>query len=199
MNASINEILGYLTSTKLVGVFIIIVVGLIFHYLVCRFCAILYKRQYVSEPFYRVCRNISRWVVLLFVFIFSLQEIGLKISTIVTSLLTISAMVAIGFIAIWSVLSNFLCSFLIIMFSPFRIGDDIEICEVFGGEGLRGKVVDFNFMYTILLEMGEQPEEEKAIIRIPNNIFFQKAIKRWKGSERQSIEKHMISKSLIKK
>lgn len=197
MDSSITEFVTDVLAVKLALVFIIIFGGMIVHFAFCRFCALFHKRQYISEPFFQVCRNISRWIVLLFVVLFSLQQFGLKISTLLTSMLTIAAMVAIGFIAIWSVLSNFLCSFLIIIFSPFRIGDDIEICEVMGGEGLRGKVVDFNFMYTILLEAGEQPEDEKAIIRIPNNTFFQKAIKRWKGVERQSIEKHIISKSLI--
>jgi hypothetical protein len=50
-------------------------------------------------------------------------------------------------------------------------------------------------MYTSILESGEIPEKEKALIRIPKNIFFQKAIKRWKGEERKSIEKHLLEKT----
>ena len=84
---------------------------------------------------------------------------------------------------------------MIILFTPFRIGDEIEITEVVAGVGLRGKVVDFRIMYTSILESGEIPEDDKALIRIPNNIFFQKAIKRWKGEERKSIERHLLDKS----
>jgi small-conductance mechanosensitive channel len=123
---------------------------------------------------------------------------GVKVSAILTSLLAVLALVAIGFIAVWSVFSNFLCSFFIIIFTPFRIGDEIEITEVIGGPGLRGVVVDFSIMYTSILESGEMAEAEKALVRVPNNIFFQKAIRRWKGKNRISIEKYLLEKSFAK-
>ena len=39
-------------------------------------------------------------------------------------------MVAIGFIAVWSILSNVLCSLMLIMHRSFRIGDDIEVVAI---------------------------------------------------------------------
>jgi len=155
------------------------------------------NREVIPEALSQIYRKITKVLVLSIVVLFTLQQLGVKVSAIITSLLTVGAMIAVGFIAVWSVFSNFLCSFLLIIFTPFRIGDQIEITEVFGGNDLRGKVVDVILMYTSILESGEIAEEDKALTRIPNNVFFQKAIKRWKGQERKSIEKHLLDKSLI--
>jgi small-conductance mechanosensitive channel len=84
-------------------------------------------------------------------------------------------MIAVGFIAVWSVLSNLLCSILLVIFRPFQLGDEIEITEPVGGSSLRGKVMKFNVMYTTLLE---DIDGDKVTTNIPNNIFFQKAIRR---------------------
>ncbi|MBU0676429.1 MAG: mechanosensitive ion channel family protein [Proteobacteria bacterium] len=183
---------------KLLFLLLLVVAGIIVYLSVSRFVLMLYRRNAISESFSQVFKNITKFIILVTVFLFTLQQLGVTISTIVASLLTMAAMIAIGFIAVWSVLSNFLCSFLVILFTPFRIGDEIEITEVVGGPGLRGRVVDFNMMYTAILESGVIPEEERALIRIPNNTFFQKAIKRWKGDERKSIEKYLLDKSLSK-
>ncbi|MBU0480550.1 MAG: mechanosensitive ion channel family protein [Proteobacteria bacterium] len=183
---------------KSLALILITVGGLTLYLVFSRFFSLLHKREAISESLAQVFRKIVKILIFVMVVLFSLQLFGVKVSSIITSLLTIAAMIAVGFIAVWSVFSNFLCSLLVILFTPYRIGDEIEITEVVGGTGLRGKVVDFNIMYTSILESGDLPDEEKALIRIPNNIFFQKAIKRWKGEERKSIEKHLLDKSLTK-
>ncbi len=180
---------------QLITIILIIFIGITVYVALKRFLSMLHKRQAINESLLKVFIKIAKLLITVVVVLFSLQQMGVKVSSIIASLLTVAAMIAIGFIAVWSVLSNFLSSFLIVLFTPFRIGDEIEITEVVGGSGLRGKVVDFNIMYTSILENGEMPEEEKALIRIPNNIFFQKAIKRWKGDNRKSIEKYLLEKS----
>lgn len=193
---NVNELMMW-QDAKFIAIVLIFLAGILVYAALSRFYSLLFKQEALSESLFRVFKNITKILVFVMVILFSMQQLGVKISAIVASLLTVSAMIAVGFIAVWSVLSNFLCSFLIILFKPFRIGDDIEITELVGGSGLRGKVVDFNIMYTSILEHGEMPEEEKALIRIPNNTFFQKATKRWKGEERKSVEKHLFNKSLI--
>lgn len=192
-SAGFHELL-LVQGAKFITILLIIVAGITLYLFASRFFSMLSKRQVISDSFFTAFKNIAKILIFMTVFLFSLQQLGVKVSTIVASLLTVAAMIAIGFIAVWSVFSNFLCSFLIILFTPFRIGDEIEITEVVGGTGLRGKVVDFSIMYTSILESCEMPGEEKALIRIPNNIFFQKAIKRWKGEERKSLEKHLLEK-----
>jgi small-conductance mechanosensitive channel len=103
-----------------------------------------------------------------------LQELGV-LHNVWTAILAVMAMVAIGFIAVWSILSNVLSTFLILLYRPFRIGDQIRVPS----DGLEGKVVDLNLMFTTL------KNENDGFIQIPNNQFFQKAICRIQTDEKE--------------
>ena len=94
------------------------------------------------------------------------------------------AMVAIGFVAIWSVLSNSLCALFLLVTKPFRVGDKIQIV----GDAFSGKVVDFNLLFTTLREEGS----EGASIQIPNNIFFQRMIRRIHGEAKIELEGQLL-------
>lgn len=85
--------------------------------------------------------------------------------------------VAVGFVAVWSVLSNLLCSILIVTFEPFAVGDDVEIIEPVGGTGLRGRVVTLSLLFTTLAETTDEGLTG-ALVQVPNNIFFQKTIRK---------------------
>ena len=87
--------------------------------------------------------------------------------------LAVIAMVAIGFVAVWSVLSNAFCTLMLLIYQPFQIGDRIII----PADSLEGEVSDLNLMYTTLRGA------EGDIIQIPNNQFFQKAIRRIPGKK----------------
>jgi small-conductance mechanosensitive channel len=110
---------------QFISILFILLVGIAVYLALSRLLIMLFNRQAISESMFRVFRKITKTFVFVVIILFSLQQLGVKVSTIVASLLTVAAMIAIGFIAIWSVLSNFLCSFLIILFTPFRIGDEI--------------------------------------------------------------------------
>lgn len=80
-------------------------------------------------------------------------------------------LVAIGFVAVWSTLSNVLCTFLLLLTRPFRIGDEVELVP----DPIRGEVVDLTFFFTTL------KDAEGRYFRIPNNLFFQRIIRRTPG------------------
>ncbi len=80
------------------------------------------------------------------------------------------AALAVGFIAIWSVLSNMTSALLLLLYGPFRIGDEIELIDTNGTVVLKGKVVDMNLMFTTL-------QDRSSATRIPNNIFLQKLVR----------------------
>jgi small-conductance mechanosensitive channel len=69
---------------------------------------------------------------------------------------------------VWSVLSNVSCTVIMLVSRPFHIGDEIEVA----GEPITGRVVDLNFIYTTL------KDGDGRLVQIPNNLFFQKVIKR---------------------
>ncbi len=111
-------------------------------------------------------------------------------------LLTIAGMVAIGFIAVWSILSNMLCALVLMIFRHFQIGCVIEVVEPVGGSGLKGKVVSFNIMFTTLEEHQDSPGNPVQT-QIPNNIFFQKTLRCKPGENTESLSQHILSKPLV--
>jgi small-conductance mechanosensitive channel len=80
-----------------------------------------------------------------------------------------------GFVAVWSVLSNLLCTLMLILFHPFRVGDEIEIIDPAMTTGLAGRVRNINLVFTHLHAAG--PDAADTTLYIPNNIFFQKIIR----------------------
>jgi len=82
------------------------------------------------------------------------------------------AMVAIGFVAVWSMLSNILATVIILLWRPFNVGEEIEVQP----DGVKGRVVDINFMYTMLKSDGD------VRTNVPNAMFIQKYIRRQRVS-----------------
>jgi small-conductance mechanosensitive channel len=101
-----------------------------------------------------------------------MEEFDLPIATLLTVVGTVAGLIAIAFVALWSVLSNFLCTLMLILFEPFSVGDDLEI----PGDSVAGRVVDLTFMYTTL----RSPTGE--YVQVPNNMFFQKIFTRKAGT-----------------
>jgi small-conductance mechanosensitive channel len=115
-------------------------------------------------PFLRIVRWLIRGVALVLI----LSVLGLNLGGLWAVMSTVLAMVAIGFVAVWSVLSNVSCTVIMLIARPFHIGDEIE----FPGEPIVGRVVDLNFVYTTL------KSDDGRLVQVPNNLFFQKVVKR---------------------
>ncbi len=96
---------------------------------------------------------------------------GFPIGTLLAFFGTVLGLVAIGFVAVWSVLSNFLCTFVLVAFKPFAVGDELEL----PADSVKGRVVDLSMIYTTL-ECGTG-----ETVLIPNNTFFQRIFKRRAG------------------
>ncbi|MFH1038984.1 MAG: mechanosensitive ion channel domain-containing protein [PVC group bacterium] len=76
--------------------------------------------------------------------------------------------IAIGFFAVWSLLSNIVAGVLLFISDPFKIGDVITIVP----DNISGTVLELKLFFVVL-------EDEKGdIIHIPNNFFFQKIVVR---------------------
>ncbi|MCJ7604169.1 MAG: mechanosensitive ion channel family protein [Desulfobulbaceae bacterium] len=108
----------------------------------------------------------------------------------------LDGMVAIGFIALWSILSNLSCALFLILFKMFQVGDEIEIVEPIGVPGLKGRVQDFNIMFTSLVKDTSEVTEG-FVTQVPNNIFFQKTIHRKKGGKTVNLGQHLLSKPML--
>lgn len=78
------------------------------------------------------------------------------------------ALIATGFVALWSTLSNILCTILILVTRPFRIGDEVS----FPPDALEGQVIDLSFFFTTLRT------KDGRFINVPNTTFFQRIVVR---------------------
>jgi small-conductance mechanosensitive channel len=117
----------------------------------------------------RIIRRWLRGLLICAAALLLVIQVG-QVESIWIPLSTMFAMVAIGFVAVWSVLSNILATVVILVWRPFNVGEHIEVQP----DGIGGEVVDLNFMFTALrTEAGEQ-------VSIPNVQFLQKFILRKK-------------------
>lgn len=117
-------------------------------------------------------RILARVLIFFLAGIIIFNVFGYQADAIFTVLATILGLVAIGFVAVWSILSNFLCTFVLILFKPFSVGDDLE----FPTDNVSGTVVDLTLLFTTLRGAGGE------LYQIPNNMFFQKMFKRRVGA-----------------
>lgn len=159
----------------------IIVGALVVNYLARRALRLLADRTSLTPQDVAPFGKIARWLITLVAMVLILSVLGFRIGGVWAVLSTVLAMVAIGFVAVWSVLSNTLCTLLILIFRPFAIGDEIE----FAGDPVKGRVVDLNFIFTTL------EGEDGMMIQIPNNLFFQKVLKRRHGMHTVSLAEQL--------
>jgi len=116
-------------------------------------------------------RLLLRYAILVVAAMVILGLWGFELGTIFALLGTVLGLVAIGFVAVWSVLSNFLCTLVLVIFKPFSVGDELEL----PADNVRGRVVDLSLIYTTL-QVG--PGET---VMVPNNTYFQRVFKRRAG------------------
>lgn len=114
-------------------------------------------------------RGVVRWLVICAVAMVALVGIGIDMEGLWSAMAAAVSLIAIGFVAMWSILSHMLASMLIVVFRPFAVGDRVEVV---GDDSVIGEVLDLNPVHTTLRS------DDGGTLQIPNNIFFQKAFKR---------------------
>lgn len=129
-----------------------------------------------------------RWLIMGTAFVLVLGQLGVSATVLWTALSGFVAVAAVAFFALWSVLSNLLCAVFIFMTGPFRIGDVVELVDTTDKPGIKGRVSAINLLFTTLVE----PDD--TLVQVPNSQFFQKSVRRWRGSDTISAisaEKHL--------
>jgi small-conductance mechanosensitive channel len=113
-----------------------------------------------------IVRKIIAAAFWLLVIILLLTIWGVDLDNIALYLGSFITLVAIGFFAVWSMLSNIIAGFFIYLFNPFKIGSKLRLYDP---EAV-ATVKNINLMFTEL-------EDEEGIFSLPNNLFFQRVIK----------------------
>ena len=126
-------------------------------------------------------RGMLSWLIMGSALLMVLERLGVSATVLWTALTGFAAVAAVAFFAAWSVLSNLFCALLIFTAGPFRVGDQLEVLESADKPGVKGRVVDINLLYTTLEDVSE--DSRGALLQIPNTLFFQKVVRRWRGTE----------------
>lgn len=144
-----------------------VAVALLLYQLVRRSTRLLAQRAQLSSVMALRLRLGARWLLAVGTTLVVLQQTGI-FGQAWAVLSAVVAAIAVGFVASWSVLSNITCAFLLLVYRPFRVGDEVELLEPDGRIGVSGRIVDLNLFFTTMLAPGD------ALVRIPNNLFMQK-------------------------
>jgi len=127
-----------------------------------------------------IARRISGFLIYGAALLLILERVGVSASVLWAAFTGFAAVAAVAFFAVWSVLSNIFCSVLIITTRPFRLYDHIEVLENGEKPGLKGRVVDINLIFTSLQEEGTEDGLPGPTLHIPNSLFFQRAVRRFR-------------------
>ncbi len=127
-------------------------------------------------------RRTINLVVMLAAMLAALNVLGVSAGVLWGAFTGFATVGAVAFFAAWSVLSNIFCTFLIFITRPFRLHEMIELLENGDKPGLKGKVMDINLLYTTLQEPEAFDGAPTTSIQVPNNWFFQRSIRRWRGT-----------------
>lgn len=171
-------------ARQVIAVVAILAGGLMIYWLSRRTLRVAKERGKIPEPVEVVSLFFVRYLVGLVVILMSLQRLGVLANAWAT-ISTVLAMVAIGFFAVWSVLSNLMSTLFLLVARPFRVGDTVELFP----EGVGGKVIDLSFTFTTLRE------EQGDLIRVPNNQFLQKLIRIQRGEKRVDLADQLVKES----
>jgi small-conductance mechanosensitive channel len=132
------------------------------------------KVPFISALAYAFASRLVRLFWILGLILILTAWMGVDLTSVWQLLSAAFVMVAIGFVAVWSLVSHILGAFLLVVLRPFDLGDVIELKEVNGEHGIKGRVMGVSLFFTQLnQELGDGKSVE---IKIPNNIFFQKII-----------------------
>ena len=163
------------------AVVLILVSSYAAYWLIRRAIRLARQRGKVPEPVEVVALFFVRYGLIITAVLMSLQRVGVLVNA-WGMLSAVLAMVAIGFFAVWSVLSNLMCTLYLLVARPFRVGDTVEVFP----ETLKGRVIDLSFTFTTLRQ------EDGDLIRLPNNQFLQKVIRIHRGEERLDLADQLV-------
>ncbi len=98
----------------------------------------------------------------------TLRMAGFEVTGVLDTFAGFLAVLGVGMVAVWTILSNITATLFMVIWRPYQLGQHIEILP----DGVKGKVLDSNLMYT------EVEESQGTTVLIPNNLFFQKYVRR---------------------
>jgi small-conductance mechanosensitive channel len=160
-----------------VRILVIILVALLLRRLAVALIKQLSTRSVIPNELVIGLRRVTTFLIYATALLLILEGLGVSATVLWTAFTGFAAVAAVAFFAAWSVLSNIFCTLLIVVTRPFRLHDEIELVENGEQRGLRGEVIDVNFIYTTLKETTAEGQAA-SVLQIPNSLFFQRVLRR---------------------
>ena len=113
------------------------------------------------------------WLLLILI---TLRHMGVNVNGLWTLLLSVLAVIGVGLLAVWAMVSNITANFFILVWKPYELGDRVELIP----DGVKGRAVDRSLMFTVLRE------DDGSTLVVPNNLFFQQIVRRIPNKTRQT-------------
>lgn len=155
MQDTLDKALGYLTQYGLSFVYalLIFIIGKWAARLVSKFAGVAMARAKLNETLTSFFKNIIYYTLLIFVCIAALNKVGVETTSFVA--LVGAAGLAVG-LALQGSLSNFAAGVMIVLFRPFKVGDEVD------AGGASGIVKEIQIFSTIM------ETKEKNTVIVPN-------------------------------
>ena len=175
---------GWLGTIVPIGqVLLILAAAWLLRALAARVVDHLWKRYDAPPELATGSRRVVTFLISAAALLLVLERLGVSGTVLWTAFTGFAAVAAVAFFAAWSVLSNIFCTMLILATRPFRLHDLVELLESGDKPGLGGRVTDINLVYTTLQEVDPAGEARGSVLRVPNSLFFQRTVRRWRSAE----------------
>lgn len=177
-------------SIQIVQATVIILLAFILGRLTVKACSLIEKKQWLPATLMIPLSGFLKWTIWISGILFILEVFGLPIKSLWAGILSVMLLVAVAFVASWSVLSNILSAVLLLTFSRARIGDIVELRDTKQDEmGIRGRIIDINLFFVTLQELNidEGISRDAAITQVPCHLFFYRVTRCWRGQQTQPL------------
>jgi small-conductance mechanosensitive channel len=152
---------------RLIAIAITLLLGLVAVLLLKRVHLYFDQKTQMSAAAARAFTRALRLIVFLIVLSIVLSQLGVELGNLWTAVTAFLGLVAIGFVAVWSILSNLSAALVMLFDRPFRKGDYVEVTA----DNLRGRVTSLGPFFTRLTDAAGNE------VLYPNNQFYQKAFR----------------------
>lgn len=169
---------------------LVVLLAVLALHLLSRAMQVVDRNQWLPPTVKVLSYGFLRWSIYLAVLLYVLELLGLPVKSLWAGLLSVALLVAIAFVAVWSVLSNILSAVLLLTFSRARIGDIVELKDTKQEEiGIRGKIIDINLFFVTIEEqfIDEKISDQPAMVQIPCHLFFYRVTRCWAGVKTQPL------------
>jgi small-conductance mechanosensitive channel len=133
-------------------------------------------KQHLRKQHGLLIRKSVKWLVTAAVGISVLIVWGGSVEDIWVGITSVFGIIAIGFFAVWSILSNVVSGLVILLTKSFRMEDRIEVV----GDGVSGTIENITLFHI------EIKESENHTVMIPNSVFLQKTVRVMSESDQSS-------------